>query len=268
MLTRSQAPSLKKPSHRSARCALLVDRRRKWSGKSRDRSLCWHWNYVTHPSFVAVYVIDHVLLVWRGAAQASDQQNVEKKIRELIIPHNAILPKNMSREKYNIRSFLILPCATDGLLPGSACPAVDWRVSPTYTLLLSFIPRYSKNLHLARSVSIKRGFLTGLAFGSMMLAMFGMYGLAFWYGSTLVLAGTLKIGELLTAFFAVLVGAFSIAQVGCYQNISNIDDCIVCVTNVPSKLRGRAAGLETPRSTWEYTLLESIRLVALIHSLW
>nr|CAB3219616.1 multidrug resistance protein 1A-like [Phallusia mammillata] len=76
------------------------------------------------------------------------------------------------------------------------------------------VERYSKNLEQARSVGIRKGFFAGFSLGSLMLVMFSTYGLAFWYGSTLVIGGTLQVGELLTAFFGVLIGAFSLAQGG------------------------------------------------------
>ena len=56
-----------------------------------------------------------------------------------------------------------------------------------------------------------------------MLVMFSTYGLAFWYGSTLVDSGIIPVGSLLTAFFAVLVGAFSLAQVCFMKTVVNID---------------------------------------------
>lgn len=68
---------------------------------------------------------------------------------------------------------------------------------------------------MAKTVGIRKGLFTGLSLGSLMLVMFSMYGLAFWYGSTLVVAGEINEGQLLTAFFGVLIGAFSLAQVGC-----------------------------------------------------
>lgn len=54
----------------------------------------------------------------------------------------------------------------------------------------------------------------GVGAGSLMFVLFSMYGLAFWYGSTLIKQGEIEVGDLLTAFFAVLTGAFSLGQVG------------------------------------------------------
>jgi len=76
------------------------------------------------------------------------------------------------------------------------------------------IERYQKNLNAARTVGIRKSALFGLALGSLMLIMFGMYGLAFWYGSTLMFSGELVVGDLLTAFFNALIGAFSLGIAG------------------------------------------------------
>lgn len=76
------------------------------------------------------------------------------------------------------------------------------------------IERYSKNLNAARAVGIRKSALFGLALGSLYIIMFGMYGLAFWYGSTLVFSGELDVGDLLTSFFSALIGAFALGIAG------------------------------------------------------
>ncbi|XP_060052281.1 ATP-dependent translocase ABCB1 isoform X3 [Erinaceus europaeus] len=48
--------------------------------------------------------------------------------------------------------------------------------------------------------------------GAAFLLIYASYALAFWYGTTLVLSGEYSIGEVLTVFFSVLIGAFSIGQ--------------------------------------------------------
>ncbi|CAK8684913.1 unnamed protein product [Clavelina lepadiformis] len=79
--------------------------------------------------------------------------------------------------------------------------------------------RYNENLEEARKVGIKKGVVSGVSIGMLFLIMFSTYGLAFWYGSTLVIAGEINVGALLTAFFGVLIGAFSLGQAA-----ANIED--------------------------------------------
>ncbi|KAK3736374.1 hypothetical protein QZH41_006151 [Actinostola sp. cb2023] len=57
--------------------------------------------------------------------------------------------------------------------------------------------RYTSNLDEAQAYGIKKGLSMGLGFGFFQLIMFSSYALAFWYGSTLVLAGSLTGGNLL-----------------------------------------------------------------------
>ncbi|EHB16584.1 Multidrug resistance protein 1 [Heterocephalus glaber] len=76
------------------------------------------------------------------------------------------------------------------------------------------LERYNKNLEEAKRIGIKKAvsqhFSIGAAF--LLLLMYASYALAFWYGTTLVLSGEYSIGKVLTVFFSVLIGAFSIGQ--------------------------------------------------------
>ena len=40
----------------------------------------------------------------------------------------------------------------------------------------------------------------------MMFVMFGSYGLAFWYGSILIINGEQTAGDVLNVFFAIMIG--------------------------------------------------------------
>ncbi|XP_028983716.1 ATP-binding cassette, sub-family B (MDR/TAP), member 4 isoform X2 [Betta splendens] len=61
-------------------------------------------------------------------------------------------------------------------------------------------------------MGIKKALSSNIAMGFTFLMIYLSYALAFWYGSTLVLAREYTIGTLLTVFFVVLIGAFSIGQ--------------------------------------------------------
>lgn len=74
------------------------------------------------------------------------------------------------------------------------------------------IKRYNENLEDAQRMGIKKAMSSNIAMGFTFLMIYLSYALAFWYGSTLILAGEYSIGSVLTVFFVVLIGAFSIGQ--------------------------------------------------------
>nr|XP_018672478.2 multidrug resistance protein 1A-like isoform X1 [Ciona intestinalis] len=76
--------------------------------------------------------------------------------------------------------------------------------------------RYEENLVHARKVGIQKGITSGAGLGTVFFIMFSTYGLAFWYGSSLVFAGEpgFDVGTMLTTFFGVLIGAFSLGGAG------------------------------------------------------
>ncbi|XP_007954825.2 ATP-dependent translocase ABCB1 [Orycteropus afer afer] len=74
------------------------------------------------------------------------------------------------------------------------------------------LERYNRNLEEAKRIGIKKAITANISFGAAFLLIYASYALAFWYGTTLVLANEYTIGEVLTVFFSVLIGAFSIGQ--------------------------------------------------------
>ncbi|KAM6411604.1 ATP-dependent translocase ABCB1-like isoform 2-T7 [Pluvialis apricaria] len=74
------------------------------------------------------------------------------------------------------------------------------------------IKRYYKNLEDAKRIGIKKAITSNISMGAAFLLIYASYALAFWYGTTLVIADDYTIGNVLTVFFSVLVGAFSIGQ--------------------------------------------------------
>uniref|UniRef100_A0A8C4JDL3 Phosphatidylcholine translocator ABCB4-like n=1 Tax=Dromaius novaehollandiae TaxID=8790 RepID=A0A8C4JDL3_DRONO len=74
------------------------------------------------------------------------------------------------------------------------------------------IKRYRKNLEDAKRIGIKKSITANISMGVAFLLIYASYALAFWYGTTLVLSDNYTIGNVLTVFFSVLVGAFSIGQ--------------------------------------------------------
>ncbi|XP_072707607.1 ATP-dependent translocase ABCB1 isoform X2 [Ciconia boyciana] len=74
------------------------------------------------------------------------------------------------------------------------------------------IKRYHENLEDAKRIGIKKAITSNISMGAAFFLIYASYALAFWYGTTLVLTDDYTIGNVLTVFFSVLIGAFSIGQ--------------------------------------------------------
>ncbi|XP_056339286.1 ATP-dependent translocase ABCB1 isoform X2 [Oenanthe melanoleuca] len=74
------------------------------------------------------------------------------------------------------------------------------------------IKRYHKNLEDAKRIGIRKSITANISMGAAFLLIYASYALAFWYGTTLILNDDYTIGKVLTVFFSVLIGAFSIGQ--------------------------------------------------------
>ncbi|XP_008297780.1 ATP-dependent translocase ABCB1 [Stegastes partitus] len=74
------------------------------------------------------------------------------------------------------------------------------------------IERYHKNLEDAKTMGVKKAISANIAMGFTFLMIYLSYALAFWYGSRLIVSGEYTIGSVLTVFFVVLIGAFSLGQ--------------------------------------------------------
>ncbi|XP_068612440.1 bile salt export pump [Brachionichthys hirsutus] len=75
------------------------------------------------------------------------------------------------------------------------------------------VQRYDRNLVSAQRWGIRKGLIMGFFTGYMWLIIFLCYGLAFWYGSTLVIdTEEYSPGTLLQVFFGVLIAAMNLGQ--------------------------------------------------------
>jgi len=76
------------------------------------------------------------------------------------------------------------------------------------------------------AVGVRKGLVSGVGMGTVFLIMFCTYGLAFWYGSTLVFGGEPNFGinNMLTTFFGVLIGAFALGGVSCRNAFRVLSD--------------------------------------------
>ncbi|XP_065187026.1 ATP-dependent translocase ABCB1-like [Sycon ciliatum] len=72
--------------------------------------------------------------------------------------------------------------------------------------------RYTNELEEAQKIGQRKGFIFGFGFGMTYLLVFGTYGLAFWYGSRLVWDKRILAGEMVTAFFSVVIASFAIGH--------------------------------------------------------
>ncbi|XP_060052278.1 phosphatidylcholine translocator ABCB4 isoform X3 [Erinaceus europaeus] len=74
------------------------------------------------------------------------------------------------------------------------------------------LERYHKHLENAKKIGIKKAISANISMGIAFLLIYASYALAFWYGSTLVISKEYTIGNAMTVFFSILIGAFSTGQ--------------------------------------------------------
>ncbi|XP_078483375.1 bile salt export pump-like isoform X2 [Ciona intestinalis] len=76
------------------------------------------------------------------------------------------------------------------------------------------VERYTSKLDAAEKQGIRKGMTQGFFSGYMWCLIFLSYALAFWYGSSLVFDPNINFspGNLMTVFFAVLIGAINLGQ--------------------------------------------------------
>lgn len=59
---------------------------------------------------------------------------------------------------------------------------------------------------MAYKVMVQQGLASGLGLGTVMLIVFGTYGLAVWYGSRLIIEEGYSGGEVINVIFAIMTG--------------------------------------------------------------
>lgn len=74
--------------------------------------------------------------------------------------------------------------------------------------------QYESHLAEAEKWGIKVQMIVGVMIGSMFGIMFMNYGLGFWMGSRFLVAGEMNVGQVLTILMAILIGSFSLGNVG------------------------------------------------------
>jgi len=116
------------------------------------------------------------------------------------------------------------------------------RTVYSFSLQKRFEDKYDAHLQKAEKANIIAGMVIGWGFGIFLFIMFATYGLAFWYGSTLVINGTdgMDAGSVLVVFLAMIMGAMAL---------------MMLPTNVAAFGTGRAAA---------YKIFKTIERVPLI----
>ncbi|XP_015213716.2 ATP-dependent translocase ABCB1 isoform X1 [Lepisosteus oculatus] len=76
------------------------------------------------------------------------------------------------------------------------------------------VEKYERNLQKAKDLGVKKAITTNASMGLTQFIIFGSYALAFWYGTKLSVdePENYSIGKVLTVFFSVMIGAFSLGQ--------------------------------------------------------
>lgn len=75
------------------------------------------------------------------------------------------------------------------------------------------IEKFSKLMVSALAVNEKKAWKTGFGFGLFFSLLYGIYALAFWYGSILVNDGKMNGGDILNVIFSVIIGTFLQIQI-------------------------------------------------------
>uniref|UniRef100_A0A8I3N6S8 P-type phospholipid transporter n=1 Tax=Canis lupus familiaris TaxID=9615 RepID=A0A8I3N6S8_CANLF len=95
------------------------------------------------------------------------------------------------------------------------------------------LKRYEKYLEHAKKMGIKKAISANISMGIAFLLIYASYALAFWYGSTLVISKEYTIGNAMTVFFSILIGAFSVGQAApCIDSFANARGAAYAIFNI------------------------------------
>nr|XP_045016870.1 phosphatidylcholine translocator ABCB4 isoform X5 [Jaculus jaculus] len=95
------------------------------------------------------------------------------------------------------------------------------------------LERYQKHLENAKQIGIKKAISANISMGIAFLLIYSSYALAFWYGSTLVISKEYTIGNAMTVFFSILIGAFSVGQAApCIDAFANARGAACMIFNI------------------------------------
>ncbi|KAJ3340150.1 Multidrug resistance protein 1 [Entophlyctis luteolus] len=83
----------------------------------------------------------------------------------------------------------------------------------SFSLQSRFVEKYDAKLERAQQADLRGGLTRGIGFGSFMLVMFSTYGLAFWYGSQLVLQDRMAGQDVLVTFMSLMMGSMGLMMI-------------------------------------------------------
>jgi ATP-binding cassette, subfamily B (MDR/TAP), member 1 len=88
------------------------------------------------------------------------------------------------------------------------------RVAHAFGTQERLVDKYDSHLILAEKSGGVKSVVIAIQMFCMFFVIYGAEGLAFWYGATLIVNGTItNPGVVITVFFAVLIGSFSVAEI-------------------------------------------------------
>ncbi|KAI9344640.1 P-loop containing nucleoside triphosphate hydrolase protein [Obelidium mucronatum] len=87
------------------------------------------------------------------------------------------------------------------------------RTVYSFSLQSRFVVKYDAKLDKAEAADKLGGLTRGIGFGCFMLVMFSTYGLAFWYGSRLVMQDKMPGQDVLVTFFSLMMGSFALMMI-------------------------------------------------------
>nr|XP_025728601.1 phosphatidylcholine translocator ABCB4 isoform X4 [Callorhinus ursinus] len=110
---------------------------------------------------------------------------------------------------------------------------IGWFDVSDTTELNTRLTEYEKHLENAKKIGIKKAISANISMGIAFLLIYASYALAFWYASTLVIAKEYTVGNAMTVFFSILVGAFSVGQAApCIDAFANARGAAYAIFNI------------------------------------
>jgi len=92
------------------------------------------------------------------------------------------------------------------------------------------LKRYNSNLNDSHKTGNLKGYAMGFSFGFMQLVLFGTFGLAFWYGGTLVAKKEMNVGDVFVVFSGIMMGTMSLSMIS--PHITKLADACGCAYEV------------------------------------
>jgi len=92
------------------------------------------------------------------------------------------------------------------------------------------LKRYNENLNTTQKTGYKKGLAWGGSFGFFNFVLFSSFGLAFWYGGTLILDGEMTPGSVFMVFTGIMMGTMSVGMISPQMN--KISDACGCASEV------------------------------------